>query len=194
MKTRITLILAATLFAAVFANAQSHGKRIAEIRETYANRLNMMNDKPFEDQMFNEACIDVAQNLPGSGMHERHEKYYFTQQQYSYDGSEDSKLYFLTCKITYAMGLHSYYWEFLWDPEKGDPMFALLVREEGDAKQEYRFYFENSKVIKVAPAVKDWPVKDDSMSLHPQTIEKPADVLKLMDSYQANFKRLVYHD
>ena len=88
------------------------------------------------------------------------------------------------------MGMHKWYWEFLWDAMEGDPMFALLVRQEGDSKQEYRFYFENNKLIKVVPELKQWPKKDD-MSLHPGVIAKPADVLKLMEEKQTEFKRLI---
>ena len=73
---------------------------------------------------------------------------------------------------------------------EGDPMFALLVREEGGVKKEYRFYFENDKLIKADPELKQWP-KDDSKSLHPEVIKKPADVLKLMKEKQAEFKMLI---
>ena len=76
---------------------------------------------------------------------------------------------------------------------EGDPMFALLVRQEGDDKKEYRFYFDNNKVIKVVPEVKQWPGKD-MMSLHPYVIDKPADVLKLMKQYQTTFNLLLHDD
>ena len=142
-----------------------------------------------EDMPFNEASVDVAKNLPGTGLYERHDKFYFTQEQYSADGSMCSQLYFMTSKETYVMGIHIWYWEFLWDSMEGDPMFALLVRQMGDSKQEFRFYFENGKVIKVVPEVKKWPSIDDDLSIAP--FKSPADVLSLMNAKQELFKTLV---
>ena len=191
MKLRFTFLMLAVLATAAVAGAQSKtDKRMAEIRQAYADRLEIMNNKPYGDQPFNEISVDVAQNMPGSGMREVHDKYYFTQEQYSADGSMCSMLYFATSTTTYAMGAHKWYWEFLWHPMEGDPMFALLVRDECGTKKEYRFYFENDKVIKVVPELKQWPKKGD-MTLHPDVIDKPADVLKLMKEKQAEFKRLI---
>ena len=189
MKLRLTLILLAVLTTASMLSAQNN-KRMAQIRQAYADRLEIMNNKPYGDMPFNEISVDVAQNMPGSGMREVHDKYYFTQEQYSADGSMCSQLYFATSTVTYAMGMHKWYWEFLWDSMEGDPMFALLVRDEGGVKKEYRFYFENDKLIKADPELKQWP-KDDSKSLHPEVIKKPADVLKLMKEKQAEFKVLI---
>ena len=187
MKLRLTIIVLAVMTASV-AFAQNHDKRMAQIRQAYAVRLEIMKNKPVDENVpFNEIGVDVAQNLPGTGLYERHDKYYFTQEQYSADGSMDSQLYFMTSRSTYAHGMHVYYWEFLWDSMEGDPMFAYLVRQEGDAKQEYRFYFEKGKVIKTIPEVKQWP-KDD---LQPYVIKTPADVLKLMKQQQATFKSLL---
>ena len=192
MKLRITIIMLSIIATASLAIAQNHEKRMAQIRQAYADRLEIMNNNPY-DVPCNEISVDVSQNLPGSGIHERHDKYYFTQEQYSEDGKMASLLYFVTCKDTYTMGMHVYKWEFLWDAMEGDPMFALLVRQEGDDKKEYRFYFDNNKVIKVVPEVKQWPGKD-MMSLHPYVIDKPADVLKLMKQYQTTFNLLLHDD
>ena len=192
MKKRLTIIVLALIATATMATAQKNEKRMEQIRQAYADRLEIMNNKPYGDMPFNEASIDVAQNLPGSGMFERHDKYYFTQEQYSQDGSMDSQLYFMTSKKTYAMGAHGYYWEFLWDSMEGDPMFALLVREECGTKKEYRFYFDKGKVIKTVPDVKQWPKADSAgLSLHPDVIKTPAEVLTLMKQQQATFKTLV---
>lgn len=189
MKLRFTFIMLAILATASLGAQNS--KRMAQIRQAYADRLEMMNNKPYgEDIPFNEISVDVAKNMPGSGLREVHDKYYFTQEQYSADGSMCSQLYFATSTVTYAMGMHKWYWEFLWDSMEGDPMFALLVRSEGDVKKEYRFYFDNDKLIKAYPELKQWP-KDDNQSLHPEVIDKPADVLKLMKEKQAEFKMLI---
>ncbi|MBR2146239.1 MAG: hypothetical protein IJ925_02125 [Muribaculaceae bacterium] len=191
MRLRFTIALLALFAVATMTNAQNHEQRMAQIRQAYADRLEIMKNNPFgEGTPFNEVNVDVAQNLPGSGLHERHTHYYFTQEQYSADGSMASLLYFATSTETYAMGAHKWYWEFLWDSMEGDPMFALLVREEGGVKMEYRFYFENNKVIKVVPDVKQWP-QVGVMSLHPDVIDKPADVLKLMKARQEEFERLL---
>ena len=190
MKLRLTLIMLAVLATASVLSAQN-SKRMAQIRQAYADRLEMMNNKPYGDQPFNEISVNVAQNMPGSGMREVHDKYYFTQEQYSADGSMCSLLYFATSTVTYAMGMHKWCWEFLWDAMEGDPMFALLVRDEGGTKKEYRFYFENDKVIKVDPELKQWPKDNGGMNLHPQVISKPADVLKLMKEKQAEFKMII---
>lgn len=189
MKLRLTILMLAVLATASMLSAQNHDKRMAQIRQAYADRLEIMQNKPY-DGPFNEIGVDVAQNLPGTGLYERHDKFYFTQEQYSADGSMCSQLYFVTSKATYAHGMHGYYWEFLWDSMEGDPMFALLVRQEGEAKKEYRFYFENDKLIKAVPELKQWP-KKDFMSLHPDVIDKPADVLKLMKEKQAEFMTLI---
>lgn len=191
MKTRVFLFLAVMMASVSIAGAQNHDKRMAQIRQAYADRLEIMNNNPYESQMFNQVNVDLAQNMPGSGLREVHDRYYFTQEQYSTDGSMDSQVYFVTSTITYAMGAHKWYWEFLWDSMEGDPMFAYLVRQEGDARQEYRFYFEKNKLIKVVPDLKQWPKDDGGMNLHPQVISKPADVLKLMKEKQAEFMHLI---
>ena len=191
MKTRVFLFLAVMMASVSIAGAQNHDKRMAQIRQAYADRLEIMNNNPYESQMFNQVNVDLAQNMPGSGLREVHDRYYFTQEQYSADGSMDSQVYFATSTITYAMGAHKWYWEFLWDSMEGDPMFAYLVRQEGDARQEYRFYFENNKLIKVVPDLKQWPKDNGGMNLHPQVISKPADVLKLMKEKQAEFKIII---
>ena len=191
MKIRVFLVLIAVMATASFASAQNHDKRMAQIKQAYADRLEIMNNNPYESQMFNQVNVDLAQNMPGSGMREVHDRYYFTQEQYSADGSMDSQVYFATSTITYAMGAHKWYWEFLWDSMEGDPMFAYLIRQEGDARQEYRFYFENNKLIKVVPDLKQWPKDNGGINLHPQVISKPADVLKLMKEKQAEFMHLI---
>lgn len=190
MKLRLTFIMLAVFATASVLSAQNHDKRMAQIRQAYADRLDIMQNKPY-DGPFNEVGVDVAQNLPATGLYERHDKFYFTQEQYSADGSMCSLLYFATSKVTYTHGMHGYYWEFLWDSMEGDPMFALLVRQEGDDKKEYRFYFENDKVMKVVPDVKQWPKEKSMNTLHPDVIDKPADVLKLMKDKQAEFKMLI---
>ena len=190
MKLRLSLLAFFTIASATLIMAQNHDKRMAQIRQAYADRLEIMKNTPYEDRLFNEISVDVAQNLPGSGLYERHDKYHFTQEQYSEDGKMCSQLYFVTSKETYAMGAHVYYWEFLWDSMERDPMFAYLVRQEGDSKKEYRFYFENDKVIKTMPEVKQWPLKD-MMSLHPYVIDSPADVLKIMKRHVEKFKSLL---
>ncbi len=190
MKKRLSFIMLILVAVVVTAGAQNHDKRMKQIRQAYADRLEMMKIRPYgEDMPFNEASVDVAKNLPGTGLYERHDKFYFTQEQYSADGSMCSQLYFMTSKETYVMGIHIWYWEFLWDSMEGDPMFALLVRQEGDSKQEFRFYFENGKVIKVVPEVKKWPSIDDDLSIAP--FKSPADVLSLMNAKQELFKTLV---
>ena len=188
---RVFLLMALVVSAVNVVVAQNHDKRMAQIRQAYADRLAIMQNKPY-DGPFNEIGVDVAQNLPGTGLYERHDKYYFTQEQYSADGSLDSQLYFVTSKETYTHGMHGYYWEFLWDSMEGDPMFAYLVRQEGDTKKEYRFYFEKGKVIKVVPELKQWPKEKSMETLHPDVIDKPADVLKLMKDKQAMFKMLLH--
>lgn len=193
MKLRLTFIMLAVVTTAAVAGAQNIDKRMQQIRQAYADRLEIMKNNPYGDQNlpFNEVGVDVAKNMPGTGLHERHDKYYFTQEQYSEDGSMASLLYFMTSKSTYAHGMHGYYWEFLWDSMEGDPMFALLVRSEGDVKKEYRFYFDKGKVIKTVPDVKQWPKNKDMESLHPDVIKSPADVLSIMKAKQADFKRLI---
>ena len=189
MKLRTTILMLALLATTSLVTAQNHEKRMAQIRQAYADRLEIINNNTY-DEPFNYVNVDLSQNLPGSGIHDRHEKYYFTQEEYGENGRMASLLFFLTCKDTYTMGMHVYKWEFLWDAMEGDPMFALLVRQEGDAKKEYRFYFENNKVIKVVPEFKQWPDKD-MMSLHPYVIDTPEDVLKLMKQYQTTFNLLL---
>lgn len=190
MKLRLIFIMLAVIATASFATAQNKEQRIKQIRQAYADRLEIMQNKPY-DGPFNEAEVNVAKNLPGTGLYERHDKYYFTQEQYSADGSMCSQLYFATSKETYVHGMHGYYWEFLWDSMEGDPMFALLVRQEGDTKKEYRFYFENNKVIKTVPDVKQWPKEKSMETLHPDIIDKPADVLQLMKQKQTEFLMLI---
>ena len=191
MKLRLTFIMLAVVATASMLSAQNHDKRMAQIRQAYADRLEIMNNKPYGNEPFNEISVDVAQNLPGTGLYERHDKFFFTQEQYSADGSMCSLLYFVTSKATYVHGMHGYYWEFLWDAMEGDPMFALLVRDEGGTKKEYRFYFENNKVIKTVPEFKQWPKEKSMETLHPDVIDKPADVLKLMKEKQAEFMTLI---
>ena len=108
MKLRLTFIMLAVFATASVLSAQNHDKRMAQIRQAYADRLDIMQNKPY-DGPFNEVGVDVAQNLPATGLYERHDKFYFTQEQYSADGSMCSLLYFATSKVTYTHGMHGYY-------------------------------------------------------------------------------------
>ena len=63
------------------AGAENHDKRMKQIRQAYADPLEMMKIRAYgEDMPFNEASVDVAKNLPGTGLYERHDKFYFTQE------------------------------------------------------------------------------------------------------------------
>lgn len=195
MKYR-TLLLLSLALAALGAAAQSQEARMNEIRQAYADRLEIIKNKPFDDDTpFNQISVDVAQNRPGSGLCNRHDTYYFTQEDFTGDGKSDlhCTVHYATSKVDYAMGAHHYYWEFLWHPMEGDPMFALLVRQEegSKVKTEYRFYLQNGKVFKCVPAVKDWPKDDTPRALAPH-ISGPAEVVKLMKTHQERFQSLVF--
>lgn len=169
MKARIILFALVASIATTMVTAQNEQARMKQIREAYAGRLALMQDRPYDDGApFNEVTTTVTNNLPGSGICTSNKHFYFTQPDFmesedeegEFDATLYSTLYYATSINVYA-GTHHYIWEFLWDAETGDPMFAMLVMKEGSekdsAQKEYRFYLDKGKVFKAVPDVALWP-------------------------------------
>ena len=144
MKARIILFALVASIATTMATAQNEQARMKQIREAYAGRLALMQDRPYDDGApFNEVTTTVTNNLPGSGICTSNKHFYFTQPDFmesedeegEFDATLYSTLYYATSINVYA-GTHHYIWEFLWDAETGDPMFAMLVMKEGSEKGE----------------------------------------------------------
>ena len=58
MKLRLTILMLAVVATASMLSAQNN-KRMAQIRQAYADRLEIMQNKPY-DGPFNEIGVDVA--------------------------------------------------------------------------------------------------------------------------------------
>lgn len=191
---RIILLILVTASSCMSVSAQKgQEQRMKAIRDAYAGRLRLMEDKPFEDKPFNQVSVELYQNRPGSGMCTRHDVYYFTQEDFDESGEMPSDVYFATSRYSYAMDSQIYHWEMLWDAEKGDPMFAVLLCEEPSSgvKSEYRFYIDGGRVFRCVPEFKSWPRENTPTALAPEGIEKPDDVVILMKHHKEIFKSLL---
>ena len=150
--TLLFTLSVATTFAA------SNNKQIERIRDIYNavhEHIAMAEEEPM---VTNQMSIDIDQMSPGSGPHKEHITFYFTCLDFSEedqceDGSINwrSDLEFVT--QSFNIGAHEYYCEYLYDPETGDPLFALFTYDDDESgqKQSVRYYFDKGKLIQTIP-------------------------------------------
>ena len=145
MKARIILFALVASIATTMATAQNEQARMKQIREAYAGRLALMQDRPYDDGApFNEVTTTVTNNLPGSGICTSNKHFYFTQPDFmeseDEEGEFDATLY---STLYYATSINVY---------------AVKEGSEKDsAQKEYRFYLDKGKVFKAVPDVALWP-------------------------------------
>ena len=161
-KLIITLCLALTAMG--MTAQKSVDARINEIRQAYANRINIMNNQPYDDIKMEQMTVSYNRMYPGSGLFQYNDTYYWTD-----DDNEDYMLkpllYFVTRKYSMNHGMYRYYREYLLDVESGEPMFLLVTMQMGDdetTKQEFRFYFDKGRLIKQVPE-RIGPFADDAL-------------------------------
>ena len=157
-----TLLLAlGTALAVAAGNKQM--ERIRAIYNDVHEHIAMAQEEPM---MTNQMTIDINQMYPGSGPHKEHITFYFTCLDFSEedqreDGSINwqSELNFVT--QSFNIGAHEYYCEYLYDPETGDPLFALFTYDDDETgqKQSVRYYFDKGKLMQTIPAKisDEWP-------------------------------------
>lgn len=153
MKRKFIIAICLTL-AGLFSYAQQGVEaRIGEIRKAYAARIDQMNNQPYDDFKIEELTITYNRNYPGTGPYSHTDTFYWID-----DENEDfmlkPQLYFATSRYTMCAGNYRHYREYLFDIDTGEPMFLLISAQLGDdsqTKKEYRFYFDNGKLIKQIP-------------------------------------------
>ena len=157
-----TLLLALVTALAVAAG----NKQMERIRAIYNDVHEHINMSKMEPMMTNQMSIDIDQMYPGSGPHKEHITFYFTCLDFNEDDQcEDgsinwqSELNFVT--QSFNIGAHEYYCEYLYDPETGDPLFALFTYDDDETgqKQSVRYYFDKGKLMQTIPAKisDEWP-------------------------------------
>lgn len=157
-----TLLLALGTALAVAAG----NKQMERIRAIYNDVHEHINMSKMEPMMTNQMSIDIDQMYPGSGPHKEHITFYFTCLDFNEDDQcEDgsinwrSELNFVT--QSFNIGAHEYYCEYLYDPETGDPLFALFTYDDDETgqKQSVRYYFDKGKLMQTIPAKisDEWP-------------------------------------
>ena len=163
---RILSLTIALAFGIAMAFAAGNNKQIERIRAIYNDVHKHIEMAKEEPMMTNQMSIDIDQMYPGSGPHKEHITFYFSCLDFSEedqceDGSINwrSDLHFVT--QSFNIGAHEYYCEYLYDPETGDPLFALFTYDDDETgqKQSVRYYFDKGKLFQTIPAkVSDeWP-------------------------------------
>ena len=166
MKRILSLTFALAIGIAMAFAAGNNNKQIERIRAIYNGvheHIAMAEEEPMTT---NQMTIDINQMYPGSGPHKEHITFYFScldfdEDDQCEDGSINwhSDLEFVT--QSFNIGAHEYYCEYLYDPETGDPLFALFTYDDDvtGQKQSVRYYFDKCKLIQTIPAkVSDeWP-------------------------------------
>ena len=138
--------------------------RLAQIAVAYAERYALMENKPFEDQPFNQMTIDLSLNKAGLGVTDSRFTYYFTDEGPADDeGIHDHVLYFVQGSFSNSMGCYNHYVELLYDSETGAPMFALvsmILNDDESTRHTVRVYYdEKGRVINTLHApdnIFDW--------------------------------------
>ena len=167
--------------------------RIKVIRKAYAERLNLMQNQPYDDDANKVNQLTIAYNrmYPGTGLAKFKDTYYWTD-----DENEDYMLkpvlYYVTSHETMNSGIYIFNREFLFDAETEEPMFMYVSTQFGEdgKKLEYRFYFDKGKLIKQIPE-KIGPVGDGELDpmikLDKNGKAVAADLLRGFESIKANF-------
>lgn len=153
MKRTIILALCMVITAMGLTAQKNVEARIKQIRQAYANRINMMNNQPYDDVKVEQMTISYNRIYPGTGLYRYTDTYYWTD-----DENEDymlkPTLYFVTRKYSLCHDIYRHYHEYLFDAETGEPMFLYITTQMGDdenTKQEFRFYIDKGKLIKQIP-------------------------------------------
>lgn len=190
MTRKLILMLCLTAMALGMTAQNSVEQRINVIRQAYANRMNLMQNQPYDDDSdkVDRLTIAYSRMYPGTGMARFKDTYYWTD-----DENEEymlkPTLYFMTRQYTMNSGIYKFYNEYLFDAETGEPMFMLVTTEFAD-KREYRFYFDKGKLILQTPA-KIEPIKDGELE-HGIEVDKngkavAASLLKEMEAIKSSF-------
>ena len=163
MKRKLLLLCALCAVLSVMAQKDVDA-RIAEIRKAYADRLTIMSYKPYDDVEMEKLTVSYNRNYPGTGLYRHTDTYYWTD-----DENEEymlkPALYFVTSQYSMCFGRYRYSREYLLDIATGEPMFMLLTTQlddEAATRREFRFYFQDGKVIKQVPE-RIGPFEDDSV-------------------------------
>ena len=130
MDRKLILILSMALMALGMTAQNSVEQRVNVIRQAYANRLNLMQNQPYDDDADKVDQLTIAYNrmFPGTGLAKFKDTYYWTD-----DENEDYMLkpviYFAVQRSTMNSGIYHSYREFLYDPETEEPMFMLVTTQ-----------------------------------------------------------------
>ena len=152
----LTFVLILGIGMAIAAGNNKQIERILAIYNDVHNHIAMAEEEPM---MTNQMTIDINQMYPGSGPHKEHITFYFScldfdEEDQCEDGSINwqSDLEFVT--QSFNIGGHEFYCEYLYDPETGDPLFALFNYDDDETgqKQSVRYYFDKGKLLQTIPA------------------------------------------
>lgn len=192
------LLILLTAMLSLISYAQNPiDTRLAQIRTAYAERLNLMNNQPYDDGVkIEQLTVSYNRMYPGTGLYRENDTYYWTD-------DEDEvfllkpTLYFVTTNYTMASGIYRFYREYLFDSETEEPMFLLITTQFGEDEKpaEYRFYFDKGKIIKQIPE-QIGPFDDDAMINPYINVDEKgraiaADLLNDFEQEKALFHRII---
>lgn len=193
MTRKLILMLCLTAMALGMTAQNSVEQRINVIRQAYANRMNLMQNQPYDDDSdkVDRLTIAYSRMYPGTGMARFKDTYYWID-----DENEEYMLkpvlYYVTSYNTMNSGIYIFNREYLFDVQTEEPMFMYVSTQFGEdgKKLEYRFYFDKGKLIKQIPE-KIGPVGDGELDpmieLDKNGKAVAADLLRGFESIKANF-------
>ena len=126
---------------------------VKKIRQAYINYNKQISEAEIEGLDFHPPCFKVSnvQNRPALGPVNISITYYYDEHSNLEEGEDNAQVknWAIIRKVIYTEGMPSYtdYKEMLFD-EKGNPLF-YYIKSTGYNCSEKRFYFDNSKLIKV---------------------------------------------
>lgn len=149
------------------AAADKGSSRIDYIRQAYEGRLAAIANRPYEDIPTNQTTIEDYRMLPATGLYHNKVTFYYDD-----DMNEDGyseQLFYVTEDKVYCSGMYKFHFEFLYDRETAEPLFAFITTQTGDGElSTWRFYLDSEgKVIRqlisqapendLAPLITDTP-------------------------------------
>lgn len=175
MKKALLAVLAALILAPAGLKAQKTDQAIAKIRKDYAAANEMIKavGDYYDDAFINSTTLDIKEMWFPSGPHACKTVIFYilgTNEEWSFDRN----VFFVRSKWNIAP--REYYCEFLFDPKTGSPEFYFYRVMGYDGNEyEYRFYWENGKLIKsICPPNPGDDILPDSDIPNPEGVYKKA--------------------
>lgn len=172
-------------------------QHIQRIRQAYAQRLQLMQNQPYDDIAVEQMTVAYNRMYPGTGLYRCDQTYYWSD-----DGDEQHmlkpSLYFVTSQYSMNHGMYRFSREYLLDASTEEPLFLLVVTQLDDdiaTRREYRFYFHNRQLIRQVPErigpFGDAELPQPDFGVDERGQARAADLLAEFDDISKTFHSLV---